>query len=301
MTAVALCHLARKANGIEPFDRFISSYEQHGAGVDHDLVIIFKGFGGPEELEPYRRRLRGHAFEELQVPDDGLDLGAYFAAARELDQERLCFVNSFSRVLANGWLGHLDAALSQEGTGLVGATGSWASHRSAATYLLGLGGSYRTLLGPRSLGKSALASVAAEPAGRQRFRKLHAAANIPRELLLYPSFPDPHIRSNAFLVFRELFMSVKSRSLMSKPGAYSFEAGRRSMTRQVLDRGFDARIVDATGESSLPGDWPELECYWQGSQRALLVADNQTLLYGAAPLSTRQVLSAFAWGNRAWS
>lgn len=297
---IALCHLVRAANGIEPFDRFMRSYEMHDAGVEHELVIIFKGFGDKGDLGPFRERMAGHgSLREIVVGDEGFDMGAYLSAALALGHERLCFVNSFAEVLADRWLGILDEALTEPGTGIAGATGSWASHRSAAAYLIGLGGVYRQVLGPRRVGRPALASVAGDPEKVSKFPRLGAAAGLPEELLMFPGFPDPHLRTNAFLISRKLFLSLKTRPPTSKRGAYRFEAGYRGITRQVLNRGLEARLATRDGRSLPVADWPEAECYWQGTQRDLLVADNQTRLYEEAPLVTQQVLAAFAWGDRA--
>jgi len=297
---IALCHLVRAANGIEPFDRFLRSYERHDAGVEHELVIIFKGFGDPGDLGPFRERMAGHgALREIATGDEGFDVGSYLSAARQLGHERLCFVNSFAEVLADRWLGILDDALSEPGTGLAGATGSWASHRSAALYLTGVGGKYRQVLGPRRVGRPALASVAGDPENVSTFPRLSAAVGLPEELLMFPGFPDPHLRTNAFLISRELFLSLKASSPTSKGGAYRFEAGYRGMTRQVLKRGLEARVATRDGGSLPAGEWPDADCYWQGTQRDLLVADNQTRLYEEASLATQQVLAAFAWGDRA--
>jgi len=39
MPELCVVHLARHTNGWEPFDRFMRSYEEHPAGIDHDLVV----------------------------------------------------------------------------------------------------------------------------------------------------------------------------------------------------------------------------------------------------------------------
>ena len=44
---------------------------------------------------------------------------------------RLAFLNTFSEILADNWLAHLDAALDRADVGVVGATGSWQSLASA--------------------------------------------------------------------------------------------------------------------------------------------------------------------------
>jgi len=36
--------LVRKKNGIEPFQSFLASYLGNSAGIDHKLLIVYKGF-----------------------------------------------------------------------------------------------------------------------------------------------------------------------------------------------------------------------------------------------------------------
>jgi hypothetical protein len=45
--------------------------------------------------------------------------------------------------------------------------------------------------------------------------------------------------------------------------------------------------------------WHESEVFWQGRQRNLLVADNQTIRYETVDAAQRTFLSRFAWGERA--
>lgn len=298
---IALCHLVRKANGPEPFERFIGSYEEHDAGVDHELVIIFKGFDGPGDLEPFRRRLEGHAFHEVQVPDDGLDVGAYFSAARELHHERVCFLNSFSAILAGGWLGHLDAALSQPGTGLVGATGSWASHRSYGLYLMGVPNVYRRVLGTRTESGPAFREAASSPKMGRIRGAAHVLAGLPKEIVGYRGFPAAHLRTNAFAIGRALFLEHARRSLRSKTATYRFEAGAAGLTSKVIDSGMDVKMVTRGGDALAPADWSDVAVFWQGNQGELMVADNQTGTYSRAEGGVRRVLSGFAWGERSWS
>lgn len=297
MTAVV--HLVRHANGMAPFEAFMDSYERHDAGKDHDLILLFKGFPSAEGLAPFRRRAAGKVAHELQVPDDGLDVGAYLAAARELSHERLCFLNSFSTIEADDWLGLLSQSLDMPDVGVVGATGSWGSHRSFVLFLLRLPSPYRKVLGDRHTVSSAFQSIGTGPElGRLR-RLVRAAGNVPREIVGYSGFPAVHVRTNAFLIERELLLSLAVGGLRSKPAAYRFEGGRRGLTAQVLARGLGALIVGRDGQAFPSERWPEADIFWQRAQRNLLVADNQTRAYTAGSPSVRETLARFAWGDRA--
>jgi hypothetical protein len=299
VSELAVVHLVRYANGMEPFEAFLESYDRHEAGQDHDLILLFKGFPSVAELAPYRRRAGARAKGEVRVSDAGLDLAAYRAAMQELRHDRLCFVNSFTTVLADGWLHLLSRALDQPGAGVVGATGSWGSHRSFAFFLLHLPNGYHGALGERGAVGPAFRSVGPAPQiGRVR-RLARAARDIPREIVGYPGFPAPHVRTNAFMIERALLVSLTSGRLRNKSASYRFEAGTHGLTGQVRARGLQPLVVGRSGEPLPPQRWPEVDVFWQGRQKELLVADNQTRAYAHGTKAEREALSLYAWGRRA--
>jgi hypothetical protein len=296
----AVVHLVRAANGLAPFEAFLASYAAHEAGLAHDLVLLFKGFGrDPGRLAPYRELAGDRAAAEVHVSDEGLDLTAYLAAARQLPHERLCFLNSYSTIVAPRWLALLSAALDAPSAGVVGATGSWGSHRSFALYLLRLPGPYSAVLDDRAALAPAFRSVG--PAARvgRLHGLLKAALDLPREIHGYGSFPAPHVRTNAFMLDRELLLSLSAGPLKSKSAAYRFEGGTRGLTAQVRARGLDALLVGRDGEPLRPDRWPDADLFWQRRQSALLVADNQTRAYADGTPDERRALSRYAWGDRA--
>ena len=58
MPNISVAHLVRRKNGIEPFRRFLASYLENSAGVDHNLLIIYKGFSRKSDIVPYEELLR---------------------------------------------------------------------------------------------------------------------------------------------------------------------------------------------------------------------------------------------------
>lgn len=300
-TATAVVHLVWGAAGMAPFEQFLASYERHEAGIEHDLVLLFNGVEGAAALAPYRERAERHGAVEIVLPARSLDLPAYLAAARELPHPRLCFLNSYSEVLAPGWLQMLCEPLELGGgrAGATAASGSWASHRSFALSLLRLPNGYRGSLGDPRLMNPALRSVSTQPAVSLPRRLARAATGLPGELAGYAGFPAAHLRTNGFVIGRELLLSLRAGALKNKNATYRLEAGHRSLTAQVRDRGLSTLVVARDGSARAPADWPAADVFWQGAQRQLLVADNQTRQYAEGDARVREALARYAWGPRA--
>lgn len=294
----AVVHLVRRANGIEPFEAFMASYERFEAGVDHDLVLIFKGFDQPDgDAGPYLERAAAHSPRRIDVPDTGLDLTAYVRAARELDHDRVCFLNSFSEILVAGWLALLDGALADAGNGAAGASGSWASHLSYGLFQFGWRGSYARAQGSRREVRRVLQQLSGASDVDERVYWLATLANAARYMPSMVPFPAAHLRTNAFLVDRELFRSLRWGRLGSKQSTHRLESGRGSVTAQLRGRGRAAVVVDRHGVVRHEREWDAGDVLWQAEQQDLLVADNQTRMYADATAEQRAVLSRLAWGS----
>jgi len=296
---VAVVHLVRHANGLEPLDAFLASYERYDAGCEHDLVLLCKGFPDADALAPVRRRARGLVVHELTIADAGFDLTAYLAAARELPHERLFFLNSYSELLAPRWLSMLCAPLAGDRAGAAAASGSWASRRSFALSLMRLPNGYHGTLGDRRLITPALRSVSTAPRVGPARRLARAASDLPGQLATYAGFPSPHLRTNAFAIGRELLLSLETGALDSKNATYRFEAGRGSLTAQLDRRRLTTTVVGRDGVARTSASWPDADVFWQGDQSQLLVADNQTRQYQTGSPAVREALARFAWGPRA--
>ena len=295
----AVVHLVREANGLAPFEAFMASYERFDSGLQHELVLLFKGFSGSGELAPYLERAAAQRPARVEVPDEGLDLTAYVAAAAALDHERLCFVNSFSEILVPRWLGLLDAALADPSAGAAGATGSWASHLSYNLFQLGLPGAYARAFPGRSAARAAMHEISGVPQAHPVPDWLYTLRETLRHARGTGRFPAAHLRTNAFVIDRRRFLDLTRSPTRTKWDTYRLESGPRSITAQLCAAGTPPVVVDARGIARKPADWDRGDVLFQAGQEDLLVADNQTRSYEVATRSQRAVLSAFAWGDRA--
>ncbi len=274
----AVFHLVRAGTDFEVLLRFLASYERFPSGAPHRLVFLLKGF--PPQL-PARltRLLDGVPHAELRCPDRGFDLGSYFYGSARVEEPLAMFTNSFSELLADRWLAKLLDAHGQPRVGVVGATGSWESLSSECLH-------------PRIC-----ASASMFDAALARGKAL--AVGVPL-LALFPRFPNVHLRTNGFLLARRDFIAMRPRLLRTKLDAWLFESGRHSMTRQVLRRGLDVRVVGRDGSAYRPDDWMHSLTFWRSRQENLLIHDNRTIAYDLADPALRAKRSEAAWGS-AWS
>lgn len=115
----------------------------------------------------------------------------------------------------------------------------------------------------------------------------------------FPSkFPNPHIRTNAFIVDRNFFLrAVEKRKFRTKSDAFDFESGPNSMTAVAISEGHAPVIAGANGESFSCQLWPRSGTFRVGRQSNLLVSDNQTDYFDRAKLVKRIALSHGAWGG----
>jgi GT2 family glycosyltransferase len=114
----------------------------------------------------------------------------------------------------------------------------------------------------------------------------------------FPDFPNRHLRTNAFMIGRDLFLSLASDAVIrDKEDAYLVEHGPDSLTQRVLALGLKVLVVGRNGRGYSPQWWPCSDTYRQGSQTNLLIADNQTRTYATASSDTQRRLLDLAWGS----
>jgi hypothetical protein len=111
----------------------------------------------------------------------------------------------------------------------------------------------------------------------------------------YESFPNPHLRTNGFALERELLIDLDWPAGMSREQSLGLEAGTRSLTRQVHERGLATLVVGRDGVAYPPERWRESATFRSGGQENLLLSDNRTRHYQEAGPLTRRGLAWLAW------
>lgn len=267
---IGLVHLVWAPLGPAPLRDFLSSYHAHPPGAEHELVLALNG-ASPDPGDPARRALLAeldgteHRLIELERPV--LDLAAYGIAARQLEHDVVCFVNSYAVILAERWLELLAHAHAAPTVGLVGASGSW---ESQAEWTRG--------------------------APRHWPQQL---ATLARDRRDYPRFPNPHVRTSTFMLDREKVLEMRFERVASKREAYLLESGRVSITRRIQQQGLRAVVAARDGLAYDAESWPGSRTFRAGEQENLLVADNQTRAYLQASPRRRRRFARDTWGAQA--
>lgn len=317
MAQIGVVYLCRFAEGDRPVRRFLDSYRACPAGLDHDLYVIFKGFTNAEALTVAQALFGGLSIYSIELEDKGYDIGSYFAAARLVANRRLIFFNTFAELLVDGWLKKFDDALSLPGVGLVGATGSWQSPKSLylarlkralhwvahpLAYLNYLSGFRADRLGAndtRAHPRTGTAGETIQPdesrISRRFSSSLYDLLRFDHYLIDYYPYPNPHIRTTAFMIERDRFLALKVPSFRTKSNVYKFESGWQSLTQQILKQDLRAIVVGRDGRVYEAGDWKSSSTYWIDQQANLMVADNRTRDYSEGSPQIRAQLQACAW------
>lgn len=115
---------------------------------------------------------------------------------------------------------------------------------------------------------------------------------------LFPEYPNPHLRTNAFAMRREHAVALLGTyAIATKLDAFFAESGPDGLTRRVLALGLTCLIVGADGRGYAPPLWPISETSRQGAQANLLVHDNYTRAYEALDSGARAEATLASWGR----
>ena len=345
---IAVIYLARKAEGIAPLQKFVDSYARNQAGIEHRLAVVYKGFDRINELNAARSVFASLPHTSVEISDEGYDVNAYLEAARRVDQDYVCCINTFTEIACTGWLSMLYQNAASPRVGIAGAMGSYESLNDSYALIrkviwlcneVSVGydqqfayfydfiiDNYCKLWKARAQGKADPISKAFTPwitatisrlkrsaslselmclSGRQgsldeQFQRIWDHVTSPGGRLFdysrFPPFPDPHIRSNGFMLSRQLFLELKT-DVKTKLDACAFESGNTSMTSRIRRKGLGAVVVDRTGRGYDVADWIQSKTFRLSEQDDLILTDNQTRSFNAMTPGSRATHVRMTWGD----
>ena len=245
------------------------------------MYVIAKGWNDEREIGELKNLTTLNGARLIHVEDDGYDWGAYMRVTPSIESEWVCFLNTHSQPCAKGWLNKLISVALNEGEefGAAGATGSWES----------------------------LAKFTLPPAQSKKYRNffygtIRFLVNFPKflfNIIHFPCFPNPHLRSNCFIVKKVLFLEFISKQKIprNKRDASILESGRKGFSRYLEKKGLKILVVNSKGEIFNKWDWRTAGTFRVPHQNGLLVSDNQTEMYDKSSHFFRQILEISAWGR----
>lgn len=323
--SVGVVYLARYADGPAAFRRFAESYRRQPAGIKHELIVIYKGFEQQSHLQEARDAFRDHRHKGIELQDLGFDIGSYLECSKRVTHEYLCFLNTHSEIVAPGWLAHLYEFAARSGVGIAGATGSYESlkqswqliqmfhwlyyrkgfplEETVARYYVKFPEylppmraflHWRKLFLPRKM----LAANYRKAQGRfqTHWEKL-LRGKIFRAIGSFPNFPNPHIRSNGFMLRRDRLALFDAATIANKDDACFFESGPNSLTAQIRRAGQAAVVVGRNGQGYDVSEWPRSATFRLGDEANLLVTDNHGRAFLGMTSENRITHARMTWGE----
>jgi hypothetical protein len=325
----AVFYLARHAEGTSNILQFINSYKQHRSGSKHDLVIIWKGFESHNESKKeVMDNLDGVHFQSISIMDEvGSDVTAYRLAVDQLPHNTFCFLNTFSQIVTDDWLKILLGGFAESGQGLAGASGSSESfldsfkkinrvlwlcrqnipynhqlalewgHEIVKFTPDWLNRSNRTKLIEKIkyiLGNRPSFSSKLETEFERIWNTEIMTSDSLKGFASYPNFPNPHIRSNAFIVDRETFVRALPTLPTTKYQCLQFESGCNSLTNIAIKGGIRPLVVGRNGQLYPLNQLKNSSTFRIGNQENLLVTDNQTRIFSAFSKAQQRMFTSLS-------
>ncbi len=192
---IAVVYLRREPFGAEMFNLAMT---KHNAHYPYTLVVINKG-----DLSHQCPNIPCDI--ELDVSDFGLSLRALATVLPDLQNfDAICYLNSWTRPIKDGWLRDMVAILETPQCGLVGT----------------------------SDGSVSFASNTRNPVMRWM------------KLFLFPPYPNWHVRTTGFAARTEVLTQIWPRLLYgAKWMEHLHESGRWSVTRRCQKLGLDNHVI----------------------------------------------------------
>lgn len=113
------------------------------------------------------------------------------------------------------------------------------------------------------------------------------------------SFPNYHIRTCSFMMKRELFLEYASsvKFPVTKEDTYELEHGDNSITKFVLNKGYNAVVVNSNGEIFNPDEWVFSDTFRTTRTWKSMFSDKQSLFYYTVDDEYKEYLERAAWGR----
>ena len=278
--SISLVYLCRgKDNGFEAAQKFIEHYSMYDSGCKHELIVIFKGWDKTKEMHKQNIKLQFQLLDAkfVELDDDGFDWGAYMRVTPMLESDFICFLNTFSRPLSNFWLKNMHDCIKAKDIGICGATAAYKAWRFSFPFF-----------------EFRLGSIISYP-----LKIIRRLINHFYLLNHYPKQYCPHIRSNGFILEREIFIDfIKTTKIpISKRDCYKLESGNSSLSNYVMNLNKRLILIDKNGFGYDIEDWINSKTYCSPGQPELCIADNNTDLYDRSNIPNKKQMEHDVWGK----
>ena len=330
---IGVAYLAWHALGPASFQRFADSYRRQPAGCAHDLIVIYAGFNQRQKLNEAVSIFQDIPHIALEMPAVRQDIGYYLETMQRVPHDYLCFLNTYTELIAANWLAGLRTHVMRDNVGIAGATGSyeslydsvglyqkisWLCHTSGNKVSQAAAHYYGFYLKQTCPTFAVELPISLPPFGIERWRaqigqymkqrehdiefqalwdKLTSPGKPFGEYGGFPAFPNPHIRTSGFMVRRSHLARFEPSRIATKFDACRFESGTDSLTALLRRDGLAAIVVTNDGEGFDVPNWARSSTFRLGDQSRLILTDNRSREFTSMPPAERAVHVRITWGD----
>ncbi len=246
---------------------FIKNYKNFNSGEAHDLLICFKNFKKDDPIFDFDqlKELKHIKFFDNNNFND-FDWGSYERIAKTYSDKIIFFMNCHSYPVKNNWLK------------------TFAENYDDKS-IIGPGGSFESMV------NSALNGIHTN----DKFKSyLYALSNF----LKFPMFPNPHLRSNCFMILSNNFLkfNLNKKYKHKKIGTWINESGRNGMTNFFKKKKFKIYVVNSDGLKFSEVNWPKSDTYACKNQDKLIISDKFSRIFHNADSIQRERIKDYIWG-----
>ncbi len=246
---------------------FIKHYKFFKSGYEHDLLICFKDFDKNDPIFSIKEldNLDFIKYEDHNIYND-YDWGSYSRISNRYSDRIIFFMNCHSYPIVNNWL--KEFVLNYDDNFILGPAGSYESITS--NWFKG------------NVSNSFLYSI------------LYGCLN----LINFPLYPNPHLRSNCFMIsaknFKKLILNQKFK--YKKLGTWLNESGRNGMTKQSKKLKFNIYVINSDSKKFEINNWIDSQTYALGNQDKLIISDKFSRIYKNASFVEKKKITKNIWG-----
>lgn len=245
---------------------FIKNYKRYKAGLKHNLIICFKNCYSKVFENKIRKKIYPYSYVKfVDINKNDFDWGSYKRIALKNKKKLLFFFNCHSYPIKNNWLKF------------------FVNHYKKKT-ILSPTGSYQSISFSSFNGFYF----------KDLFRRLYYGILNFKNFSL---FPNPHIRSNCFMIYSEDFLDLKLINCKNKLDTWRNESGRFGMSNQLLTKKFELYVINNDNKKFSIKDWIKSNTYAVGRQSKLLISDKHSREYMLLNKNKKKIYKKNIWGT----
>ena len=262
---ILVCYLVTCFDNSNSLKNFIEKYQNFKSGIDHELLICFKLLNN-NQINSIKSLLKTINYIEYIDKNDfnDFDIGSYKRVAEDFSSRLIFFLNGNSYPNCNNWL---------------------------------------KLVFDNYVEKSIIATSASNLSlfSSLKLKKIYKFFSFYLKFKEYKknynSFPNPHIRTNGFLINSDDFTTfMKDKNIKNKEDAWIIESGKLGLTNYFKSKGFDIYVVNSDGEKFLENNWILSETFNYKNQDKYIISDNQIRKYLNQINAEKQISQYKTWG-----